>query len=149
MRQVIKQKWQMGAVGIAFPCAIVLTLILTACSELSDTEDYKQDLAIHLSVSEVKMYGAYWCPHCDTQKQLFGRAADRIPYIECDPEGENSQTALCQQKGIQAYPTWEISGELRQGVQPLGKLADLTDFPPPPPSWFEQPSGGGSSPAAL
>ena len=124
-----------------------LPLLLTACSELSETARYRQDLAIHLSVSGAKMYGAYWCPHCATQKTLFGQAADQIPYVECDPEGENSQTALCQQKGITAYPTWEINGEFRQGVHPLGKLADLTEFPPPPPGWFDQGPSGGSSAA--
>jgi len=124
-----------------------LPLLLTACSELSETARYRQDLALHLSVSGAKMYGAYWCPHCATQKDLFGAAADQIPYIECDPAGENSQAPLCQQKGIAAYPTWEINGEFRQGVHPLGKLADLTEFPPPPAGWFEQSPSGGSSAA--
>ncbi|MEO0539348.1 MAG: hypothetical protein AAFZ80_00625 [Cyanobacteria bacterium P01_A01_bin.105] len=123
-------------------------LLLTACAELGEAERYKQDLAIHLSVSGVKMYGAYWCPHCATQKDLFGRAVGQVPYVECDPQGENSQTALCQQRGITAYPTWEVNGELRQGVHPLGKLADLTGFPPPPPGWFESGQGiGGASEA--
>lgn len=135
---------RLGLIAVPF-----LSLILTACSELGETARYRQDLAIHLSVSGAKMYGAHWCPHCATQKELFGAAAEQIPYVECDPAGENSQTALCQQKGIQAYPTWEINGEFRQGVHPLGKLADLTEFPPPPPGWFEQTNGGGSSPAAF
>ena len=135
-------------IGQAVPrlVGLVLPMLLSACSELGETARYRQDLAIHLSVNGAKMYGAYWCPHCATQKELFGTAADQIPYIECDPDGDNSQTDLCQQKGIQAYPTWEINGEFRQGVHPLGKLADLTEFPPPPAQWFEPASGGGHSP---
>ena len=128
---------------------LALPLLFVACTELGETARYRQDLALHLSVNGAKMYGAYWCPHCATQKELFGGAADQIPYIECDPDGDNSQTDLCQQKGIQAYPTWEINGEFRQGVHPLGKLADLTEFPPPPARWFEPGSDGGSSPVPV
>jgi glutaredoxin len=92
---------------------------------------YEANLANHLRQSGAYMYGAYWCPHCAAQKDLFGVAANQIPYIECDPQGENSQAALCQAKGIQGYPTWEINGERYVGVQPLGKLAELSGFEPP------------------
>lgn len=74
------------------------------------------------------MYGAYWCPHCADQKELFEGAADQVPYVECDPEGENSQAQLCQEKNIQGYPTWEIDGQFYPGVQSLEALAQLSDF---------------------
>ena len=28
-------------------------------------------------------YGAFWCPHCQAQKALFGKSAKLLPYIEC------------------------------------------------------------------
>ena len=34
------------------------------------------------------MYGAYWCPHCAHQKELFGAEAwSLIPYVECSLKG--------------------------------------------------------------
>ena len=32
------------------------------------------------------MYGAFWCSHCEDQKETFGAGAD-IPYVECFPDG--------------------------------------------------------------
>ncbi len=32
-------------------------------------------LAQHLKQTEAKFYGAFWCPHCHDQKQLFGQEA--------------------------------------------------------------------------
>ena len=35
-----------------------------------------------------RMYGAFWCSHCQEQKLAFGREAQPdLPYIECFPEG--------------------------------------------------------------
>ena len=85
-------------------------------------------LAQHLTLTNAKMYGAYWCSHCQDQKKKFGEAKKLIPYVECDPKGENSQTALCQQKGIQGFPTWEINGKMISGDLPLDKLADESGY---------------------
>ena len=116
---------------------IVLGLTLTGCTTL-DTDDsggiseaYKQQLAEHLTETDAIMYGAFWCPHCADQKALFGDAVEAIPYVECDPEGENAQPQLCQARDLVGYPTWEISDELYPGVRPLEELATLSDFPLP------------------
>lgn len=48
---------------------------------------------------DAKMYGAFWCSHCYDQKQAFGKEAyARINYIECAPDGVNSQTKLCKSR---------------------------------------------------
>ena len=87
-------------------------------------------LAQHLSAVGAKKYGAYWCPHCYEQKQLFGQEAfDKITYIECaEAANPRQQTTACQQAGIQSYPTWEIDGKLYPGIQDLSTLAELTDY---------------------
>ena len=85
-------------------------------------------LAQHLRRSGAKMYGAYWCGHCQDQKALFGRAFSQIPYIECDAKGPNGQPSLCQRAGIQGYPTWEIRGRKYPGVQSLEALARLSNY---------------------
>jgi uncharacterized membrane protein/glutaredoxin len=69
-------------------------------------------LAEHLTDTGAKMYGAFWCPHCKDQKELFGRQAfNKIDYVECDPAGENPRTQMCIDAGIQRYPTWEVNGK--------------------------------------
>ncbi|MGP1372939.1 MAG: vitamin K epoxide reductase family protein [Almyronema sp.] len=90
-------------------------------------------LADHLAAVGAKMYGAWWCPHCHDQKQLFGQeAAQAIPYIECDPQGANAQTALCQASDqIQGFPTWEVNGEFYSGTQRLETLADVSGYEGP------------------
>lgn len=87
-------------------------------------------LAQHLQKIGVKNYGAYWCPHCQEQKELLGQQAfAMIDYIECDPQGKNSQSQLCNAVGITGYPTWEIQGELYPGKLSLDHLADLSGYP--------------------
>lgn len=89
-------------------------------------------LARHLSSVGAKMYGAYWCPHCHDQKQLFGQpAAAEIPYIECAPDGVNPQTQLCQSTGITGLPSWEIDGQIYPGTRTLQELADLSGYQGP------------------
>lgn len=86
-------------------------------------------LAEHLSQQGIKMYGAYWCPHCSEQKLLFGKAAfDRVNYVECGKGGKNAQVTQCQAAGIQSFPTWEVDGELHSGIQTLEELASLSGY---------------------
>jgi len=85
-------------------------------------------LANHLTATNAKMYGAYWCSHCQNQKNKFGDAQKLIPYVECDPKGEKPQTALCQQKGIQGFPSWEINGKLLSGERTLDELANESGY---------------------
>lgn len=89
-------------------------------------------LAQYLKQVDAKMYGAYWCPHCAEQKQLFGKVAfGEITYIECDPNGENAQPQLCEAAKVESYPTWEIKGKTYSGTQPLEQLAAASGYPGP------------------
>lgn len=136
-----KRLFRYFAIAIA---AASLTII-AACSFPTDTTageapppiettsgEAEIALAEHLAGLDVKKYGAFWCPHCHAQQTLFGEEAfAKITYIECDPDGQNAQTATCQAVGVEAYPTWEINGELYSGVQPLETLASLTGYAGP------------------
>jgi len=93
-----------------------------ATGDLTAMEEFAQCL----TENDATMYGAYWCPHCDSQKQMFGDAVQHIDYVECDAEGENAQPQLCRDKGISGYPTWIIQGEKMTGVQSLESLASAT-----------------------
>lgn len=86
-------------------------------------------LAAHLAKTNAKFYGAYWCPHCKEQKKLFGASADRLPYIECSPLGPGtSQAAACDERGIQAYPTWIIDGRRYEGGLTISQLKEYSGF---------------------
>ncbi|MEO0835190.1 MAG: vitamin K epoxide reductase family protein [Cyanobacteria bacterium J06642_3] len=89
----------------------------------------EMELAKYLTATGAKKYGAFWCPHCFEQKQLFGQAAfDEIDYIECDPQGKNPQRDVCVAAGIQSFPTWEIDGEFYPGTKTLSELAELSGY---------------------
>ncbi len=78
----------------------------------------------------VKMYGAWWCPHCAAQKALFGSAFHSINYVECSPNGSHDMSQQCKDAGITGFPTWvfpdgtRISGE--QTFADLGKPVSCT-----------------------
>jgi len=88
-------------------------------------------LAQHLTQIDAKFYGAFWCPHCQDQKALFGSSAKRIPYVECSPSGQRGPVAtICQEKDIKSYPTWIIAGQRYTGVQSLDTLAQYSKYQP-------------------
>jgi uncharacterized membrane protein len=99
------------------------------------------ELAKHLKQVGAKMYGAYWCPHCHDQKQLFGKeAAAFVPYLECAQDGQNSKTEQClaiapkvkEQTGKDfGFPTWEINGKFYTGTQSLTDLATRSGYSGP------------------
>ncbi|MFM7192766.1 MAG: hypothetical protein ACKOX2_18435, partial [Microcystaceae cyanobacterium] len=87
------------------------------------------ELAEFLTRKGVKMYSAFWCPHCYEQKQLFGKEAfQKIASIECDPNGKNPKTQACIDAKIQSFPTWEIGGKLDPGVKLLDQLAEKVGY---------------------
>ena len=89
----------------------------------------KVALAEHLTNSGAVIYTAYWCSHCNDQKQMFGKeASQKLKIVECAPDGRNSETALCKRKGIEGFPSWEIKGKLDSGVKPLDRLAELSGY---------------------
>lgn len=80
--------------------------------------------------SGAKFYGAWWCPHCAEQKNLFGQSAKKLPYIECS-NPDRTQNALCNSEGITNYPTWEFKGgtTTRTNALSLAELAARTSCP--------------------
>jgi protein-disulfide isomerase len=98
----------------------------TSSSELSP--DRLAALADYLRESGAVFYGAYWCPHCQEQKQAFGDAASRLPYVECDPRGAEGRPDLCQAAGVRAYPTWVIGGQKLEGAVSPAELGRLSGF---------------------
>lgn len=72
-------------------------------------------------------YGAFWCPHCQNQKRMFGRSATLLPYVECSTQNGREQLQVCVDKKIEGYPTWEFSDGSREGGEvSLAKLSEKT-----------------------
>lgn len=93
------------------------------------TTPHAAALAKHLSSKGARMYGAYWCSHCNDQKRAFGsKAAADIDYVECAADGVDSRRGACDRRGVKGYPTWDIGGELYPGEKSLDELAELSGF---------------------
>ena len=72
-------------------------------------------------------YGAFWCPHCQRTKALFGSSARLLPYVECSTPDGQGQLQVCKDKEIQSYPTWIFADESRlTGERTLKELAEKT-----------------------
>jgi len=71
----------------------------------SYSNEYIEKLAKFLSEKGAVLYGAYWCPHCQEQKELFGQAFKYIDYVECDVKWTNSNPDECEAVDIKSYPT--------------------------------------------
>lgn len=72
-------------------------------------------------------FGAFWCPHCQNQKALFGNSAKLLPYIECSTPDAQGQLQICKDKKITGYPTWEFAdGSRSTGEIPLETLSEKT-----------------------
>jgi thiol-disulfide isomerase/thioredoxin len=79
-----------------------------------------------------KFYGAFWCPHCQAQKKMFGRSAKHLPYVECSTPNGKGQLPLCKEKRIEGYPLWEFAdGERKSGEVSLDDLSRKTSCPLP------------------
>ncbi len=86
-------------------------------------------LAEHLEGSGAVYYGAFWCPSCQQQSRAFGASADRLPYVECSPQGRNGGVAFeCVSNDISAYPTWVIRGRRFEEMLEPEELARRSQF---------------------
>lgn len=111
--------WGIGTIAL-----VVVLVIVLSTSGSSKYDNFAQCI----SDSGTKMYGAYWCPHCQEQKKLFGSSWDNVAYVECATPGSNQQTSACNAAGIKSYPTW-IFGDGKQisGVLALEQLGTFTN----------------------
>lgn len=72
-------------------------------------------------------YGAWWCPHCQNQKKMFGSSTKHLQYVECSSVGRRDQLPVCQEAKIESYPTWEFADKSRlTGEIPLTEFAEKT-----------------------
>jgi len=78
-------------------------------------------------------YGAFWCPHCQAQKKMFGASAKALAYVECSTPDGQAQLPICKEKGIESYPTWIFAdGSKGNGEQSFQALSEKTGCAVPP-----------------
>lgn len=72
-------------------------------------------------------YGAFWCPHCQKQKTMFGNSVKYLSYVECSTPDAKGQLPVCNEKKIENYPTWIFAdGSKLTGEVELSTLAEKT-----------------------
>ena len=113
--------------------AIYAALIVAAFGlayYLNNRSRHKNDaFARCLTERGVKMYGAWWCPHCIEQKEKFAASFEYVPYVECGIKGEtHGQSQVCKDENVKHYPTWQFppTGERVERVFSLQELSDRT-----------------------
>jgi len=111
----------LGTIGLVLVPLIIYAAVATPKISLGQHDQ----LAQCLTDKDAKMYGAYWCSHCQNQKRMFGQSFEKINYIECSLPDGKTQTEQCQEAGIKGYPTWEFSdGSRLEGEVSLDVLAE-------------------------
>ena len=96
----------------------VLAMLCLSAVSFSAADKAKLDGFAHcLADKKAVMYGAFYCVHCREQKDLFGDAAQYLPYVECVEKGTRKITEECTALGIRKTPTWifEQSGDRVDG----------------------------------
>jgi uncharacterized membrane protein len=123
--------WSHWGLNSAVISVLVLGLLHAYYSGWFDRrEDPRlQALAIHLSDTDARYFGAFWCGSCQEQNRLFGPSKDRLPYTECTPRGRGGPMAFaCQEASVNSFPTWEVGGQRIEGVLTPEELARLSGF---------------------
>jgi thiol-disulfide isomerase/thioredoxin len=96
-------------------------------SSLNKDTSYLDGFAQCLEESGAIFYGAFWCPHCEDQKEAFGSAFQYVNHVECSTADGRGQLPICQQAEIESYPTWFFADDSREyGNLPFEVLAEKT-----------------------
>lgn len=122
------QHWGLNTGAVALVAVIGLHLYYSDLLQPAENPRLTA-LALHLEQTGARYYGAFWCPTCAEQRRVFGRSADRLPYVECSPDGRNGPRAMaCISAGIEGYPTWVIGGQRIQALLTPEELARYSGF---------------------
>ncbi len=82
-----------------------------------------QEFAECLNEKGAKVYVAWWCPHCESQKEDFGNAWDALNVEECASPSSRSFD-LCPD--IESTPTWETAeGDRYLGRRSFSELSEI------------------------
>jgi len=132
-----QEREQEGQPNPAVPKIIIAVIVLALVSGLVLFLRRKHNSRLDafaqcLTAKGAKMYGAFWCPHCADQKELFGASFQYAPYIECGIKGSRSIEPVCTQANVKRFPTWVFADGARvEGSHSLEFLGQETSCPLP------------------
>ena len=108
--------------AICGPRVLAAPWTSTLGEPLHDSSHLALELTQHLKAMRAKFYGAWTCPACFKQMNLFGKQAGAdVIYVECR---KPKQAEACNAAKIRAYPTWVLpDGRRKLGVQSLEALS--------------------------
>jgi hypothetical protein len=110
-------------IGIVFVAFVVWLVITPGKVKVSVYDGFAQCI----KASGTTFYGAFWCPHCQAQKKMFGTASQYLPYVECSAPNGKDQLAVCTTAGVSSYPTWVFpDGSRLSGEVALNTIAEKT-----------------------
>lgn len=104
--------------GLALVLAALIYLVLPKAAPVEGIADFAECL----SEKGAELYTTSTCPHCTSQKNLFGSAIDKLKIYVCD----FSDNDRCVEEEIQYVPTWKIDDQLLVGEKSLNELSQLT-----------------------
>lgn len=114
-RKFLTSRWKIVVALIIAAVIVIGTFMLVRRGP--DQPTNLESFAKCLNQKGAKMYGAWWCGHCQSQKADFGESWRFINYIECSTE-DGRQKQVCADEKIEGYPTWAFS----DGSKIPGKL---------------------------
>ncbi len=117
-----KNKILLIAIAVAIVLIIGALWYASAPKQAPVSVNALDSFAKCLAQKGLVMYGAYWCPHCQNQKALFGDSFQYVNYVECTQEVQK-----CTAAGIEGFPTWITSdGQKLVGEQTLETLSQVS-----------------------
>jgi len=124
----MEQKIILGAVALLIVAAVGIFAFAPQATQTGNVPSGKYTaLATCIKDSGATFFGAFWCPHCKEQKELFGDAVSALPYVECSTPDGQGQLQACKDKDVKSYPTWEFKDGTRMtGTIQLNVLAAKT-----------------------
>lgn len=120
-----------NSVTIFWLVIILLIVVGVASSFYVSAKPGKYDtVAQCLTDKGVIFYGAFWCPHCQATKRMFGSAARLLPYHECSTADGKGQLKECTDAGVKSYPTWKFpDGSELTGEHTIQEIATAANCP--------------------
>lgn len=103
--------------------AIGLIVIFSALTVYSYTQKPGQydEFAKCLTATGAVVYGNDFCSYTNKQLNFFGKSDKYLNYVKCI-----NNEALCDEKGVEVTPTWEIDGKMYSQVQTFESLSRLS-----------------------
>ena len=116
-------------IGLVILAGIIFVIVAPPKTVVGKYDSFAQCI----KNSGAVFYGAFWCPHCQAQKAMFGSSVHFLPYVECSTPDGTGQTQVCKDKNVVEYPTWQFPNATTTevGVEELSDLAQKTGCPLP------------------